>query len=59
MLITILCLTYMMVILMVHVIWIASIIKHDGKCHYGDCRHCPYDGGCPMQNKEADYGRAE
>ena len=34
MLVTVLCLTYMMVIILIHAIWITSIIKHDGKCHY-------------------------
>ena len=49
MLIAILSLTYMMVIILIHAVWIGSIIKHDGKCHYNDCGHCPYDGWCPMQ----------
>ncbi len=49
MLVTVLCLTYMMVIILIHAIWITSIIKHDGKCHYHNCKRCPYDGGCPMQ----------
>ena len=31
MLVTVLCLTYMMVIILIHAIWITSIIKHDGK----------------------------
>ncbi len=34
MLVTVLCFTYMMVIILIHAIWISSIIKHDGKCHY-------------------------
>ena len=37
MLIAILSLTYMMIIILIHAIWISSIIKHDGKCHYHDC----------------------
>lgn len=49
---TVLCLTYMMVIILIHAIWITSIIKHDGKCHYHDCGHCPYDGWCPMQEEK-------
>ena len=58
MLIPILALTYMMIIIMVHVIWISSIVKHDGRCHYNDCGHCPYDGWCPMQeDREHDTDR--
>lgn len=49
MLLPILCLTYMMVIIMIHVFWISSIIKSNGKCRYKYCCHCPYDGNCPMQ----------
>ena len=59
MLIAILSLTYMMIIILIHAIWISSIIKRDGKCHYGNCRKCPYDGYCPMQEdklKEAAHG---
>ena len=59
MLVTVLCLTYMMIIILIHAIWITSIIKHDGKCHYNDCGHCPYDGWCQMQEdraKEAAHG---
>lgn len=52
MLIAILSLTYMMVIIMIHAIWISSIIKNDGKCHYKNCGHCPYDGWCPMQEDD-------
>ena len=36
MMIAILSLTYMMIIILIHAIWISSIIKHDGKCHYSD-----------------------
>lgn len=46
------CLTYMMFIILIHAIWITSIIKHDGKCHYHDCNRCPYDGWCPMQEEK-------
>ena len=54
MMIAILSLTYMMIIILIHAIWIGSIIKHDGKCHYYNCNHCPYEGMCPMQeNKRA------
>ena len=49
MLVTVLCLTYMMIIILIHAIWISSIIKHDGKCHFGNCSRCPYDSYCPMQ----------
>lgn len=49
MLVTALCLTYMMVIILIHAVWISAIIKHDGKCHYNNCGHCPYDGWCPLQ----------
>ena len=52
MLIAILSLTYMMIIILIHAIWISSIIKHNGKCQYKDCGHCPYDGCCPMQEDE-------
>lgn len=56
MLVTVLCLTYMMIIILIHAIWISSIIKHDGKCRYQDCGHCPYDGWCPMQeDKEGEH----
>ena len=53
MLIPILSLTYMMIIILIHAIWIGSIIKHGGKCLYKDCGHCPYDGTCPMQKGAA------
>ena len=57
MMIAILSLTYMMIIILIHAIWISSIIKHDGKCHYHNCNRCPYDGGCPMQeDKEKKRG---
>lgn len=41
MMIAILSLTYMMIIILIHAIWISSIIKHDGKCHYHNCKRCP------------------
>lgn len=56
MLIAILSLTYMMIIILIHAVWISAIIKHDGKCHYNDCGNCPYDGWCPMQeDKEREH----
>lgn len=59
MLVTVLCLTYMMVIILIHAIWITSIIKHDGKCHYHDCNRCPYDGWCPMQEEKEKKARVK
>lgn len=53
MLVTVLCLTYMMIIILIHAIWITSIIKHDGKWHFGNCSRCLYDGYCPMQEDRA------
>jgi len=32
-------------------VWIHSILNHDGKCHYTDCKHCFYDGWCPIQEE--------
>ena len=55
MLVTVLCLTYMMIIILIHAIWITSIIKHDGKCHYTDCKHCFYDGACPIQEERRKH----
>lgn len=49
--IEILCLTYMMVIVIIHAAWISAVIKRQNKCGYHDCRHCPYDGKCPMQSR--------
>ena len=57
MLIAILSLTYMMIIILIHAIWISSIIKHDGKCNYHNCKRCPYDGGCPMQEDKEKRAR--
>lgn len=54
--IAILSLTYMMIIILIHIFWISSVIRHDGKCHYHDCKHCPYDGWYLMQeNKEGKH----
>ena len=52
MLISILSLTYMLVIIIIQMAWIDGIIKSNGKCRYKDCNHCPYGGDCPMQRKE-------
>ena len=49
--IEILCLTYMMIIVIIHAAWISAVIKRQNKCGYHDCRHCPYDGKCPMQSR--------
>ena len=49
--IEILCLTYMMIIVIIHAAWISAVIKYQNKCGYHDCRHCPYDGKCPMQSR--------
>lgn len=57
MLIAILSLTYMMIIILIHAIWIGSIIKHDRKCHYHNCKRCPYDGCCPMQEDKEKKAR--
>ena len=57
MMIAILSLTYMMIIILIHAIWISSIIKHDGKCHYHNCKCCPYGGGCPMQEDKEKRAR--
>ena len=57
MLIAILSLTYMMIIILIHAIWISSIIKHDGKCHYHNCKRCPYDGCRPMQEDKEKKAR--
>ena len=34
-----------------------QIIKHDGKCHYHNCKRCPYDGCCPMQEDKEKRAR--
>ena len=57
MMIAILSLTYMMIIILIHAIWISSIIKHDGKCHYHNCKRCPYVGSCPMQEDKEKRAR--
>lgn len=44
-------LVYIMAIIVFHIIWLIAIVNHDGKCHYDDCGHCPYDGYCPMQEE--------
>ena len=52
MLVSILSLTYMLVIIIIQMAWIDGIIKHDSKCRFKDCNRCPYGGSCPMQRKE-------
>ena len=39
------------VAIIVHAVWIISLANHDGKCHYDDCRDCPYAGTCPMEEE--------
>ena len=48
MLISILSLTYMLVVIIIQMAWIDGIIKSN-KCRFKDCNHCPYGGDCPMQ----------
>ena len=57
MLIAILSLTYMMIIILIHAMWIGSSIKHDGKGHDHNCKRWPYDGGCPMQEDKEKRAR--
>ena len=38
-------------------IWIHSILNHDGKCHYTDCKRCYYDGWCPIQDERKKRAR--
>lgn len=40
------------VAIIVHALWIISLANHDGKCHYDDCRDCPYAGTCPMGGRK-------
>ena len=30
----------------VFVLWAQAVAESDGKCHIGDCGHCPYSGAC-------------
>ena len=39
------------VAIIVHTVWIISLANHDGKCHYDDCRDCPYEGTRPMEEE--------
>ena len=55
MLIAVLSLTYMMIIVMIHTIWISSVVKQDGKCHCKNCEHCLYEGWCPMQDERKKH----
>lgn len=48
----ILSLIFFVVVIGCHVIWLVSVVNHDGKCHYSNCGHCPYDGWCPMQEEK-------
>ena len=32
--------------------WIHALGESDGECHYGDCSHCPYHGGCPWERRK-------
>ena len=57
--IEILCLTYMMIIVIIHAAWISAVIKHQNKCGYHDCRHCPYDGKCPMQSQRYKFDKSD
>ena len=55
--IEILCLTYMMIIVIIHAAWISVVIKHQNKCGYPDCWHCLYDGKCPMQSQRYKFDK--
>lgn len=39
------------VAILVLVVWIKALGDWDGKCHYDDCGHCPYEGDCPMEEE--------
>jgi len=32
-------------------VWIAALISSDGKCHSDDCGDCPWNGGCPEEER--------
>ena len=57
--IEILCLTYMMIIVIIHAAWISAVMKHQNKCGYHDCRHCLYDGKCPMQSQRYKFDKSD
>ncbi len=59
MLISILSLTYMLVIIIIQMAWIDGITKSNGKCRYKDCNHCPYNGSCPMQEGRNKHERKQ
>lgn len=59
MLISVLSLTYMMVIIIIHATWISAVIKRNEKCRYSDCKHCPYDGKCPMQSQRYKFDKSD
>lgn len=37
--------------IVVHAVWIISLVNYDGKCHYDDCGSCLYEGNCPMEDE--------
>ena len=38
--------------IVVHAFWIAAVADSDGKCHYDDCKGCPYEGTCPAEEED-------
>ena len=32
-------------------LWIHGLVNSDGKCHFDNCRVCPYSGGCPWERR--------
>ena len=32
-------------------LWIHGLVNSDGKCHFDNCRFCPYSGGCPWERR--------
>ena len=38
-------------VIALHVIWIAALANSDGKCHYDDCANCPYEWDCPQKRR--------
>lgn len=45
----------MLFMIVFQAVWIHSILNHDGKCHYTDCKHCFYDGWCPIQEERRKH----
>uniref|UniRef100_A0AAU8AW85 FeoB-associated Cys-rich membrane protein n=1 Tax=Dulem virus 37 TaxID=3145755 RepID=A0AAU8AW85_9CAUD len=41
-------------IIVLHIIWIISLIRWDGKCHCdkSKCSKCPYSGSCNYENTD-------